>query len=505
MNDLGQALSELKSLPDAALQRELSSPTGMLPDYMILGELHDRKNMRLGGSGKPTSLKPKSLAEEYAGDFTKYMPQPQQTQQSQQPIPPMGGSSPPMGGQMPPRALGGNGISSLPAPTQGYARGGITTLPSYDGRVDPRLLKILDRAAHVTPYDVRFTSGFRKGPRQHGQGTALDVQLYDPRTGKAYDNYKSSKYFSDYQQLANEARRVQMEMYPELNRDFRWGGYFSGGHDVYGGLDEMHFDVGGGQMAGGSWDQGISPEQARLYNIAMDQNHPYHADGGAMHPEERALLEAIAHGEAKSYRDLYGGGHFDDFSKHPGTRIPIPNSSAYSSAAGYYQITQPTYNEFGGGSFYPADQDAMALKIANKTYGPGMVEALRSGDPNKIAEVGQRLHGRWPSINDQFGTLFKNNLTAGPVNRVQDSGATQSAEPTSPAQVAEASEAATAKSGGGMDDYFLMQMVNDQLKGQQTQQTPQPQQPQQDRRPITPFNPFAFMQDPAFMMKRTRT
>jgi hypothetical protein len=56
-----------------------------------------------------------------------------------------------------------------------------------------------------------------------------------------------------------------------------------------------------------------------------------------------------------------------------------------------------------------------------------------------------------------------------------------------------------------MDDYFLMQMVNDQLKGQQTQQTPQLQQPQQDRRPITPFNPFAFMQDPAFMMKRTRT
>ena len=56
--DLARAFSEVKSLPDEALQREMSSPTGMIPPILILGEMGERQQMRLGTGGsfqkKPT-------------------------------------------------------------------------------------------------------------------------------------------------------------------------------------------------------------------------------------------------------------------------------------------------------------------------------------------------------------------------------------------------------------------------------------------------------------------
>lgn len=53
MVDLNQAYQEAKTLPDEALARELESPSGMLPGYIVMAEMEDRKAIRSGGGGKP--------------------------------------------------------------------------------------------------------------------------------------------------------------------------------------------------------------------------------------------------------------------------------------------------------------------------------------------------------------------------------------------------------------------------------------------------------------------
>lgn len=46
MTDIARAYSEVKSLPDDALQRELSSPSGMIPSYIVMAEMNDRRALR---------------------------------------------------------------------------------------------------------------------------------------------------------------------------------------------------------------------------------------------------------------------------------------------------------------------------------------------------------------------------------------------------------------------------------------------------------------------------
>ena len=70
------------------------------------------------------------------------------------------------------------------------------------------------------------------------------------------------------QEIIETIRMVQMEKYPELADQFRWGGYFSGPKGKYGAADLMHFDLGGGNglgMAGGSWEGGLTPAQRKLF------------------------------------------------------------------------------------------------------------------------------------------------------------------------------------------------------------------------------------------------
>ncbi|MDQ0454720.1 phage tail length tape measure family protein [Rhizobium paknamense] len=141
---------------------------------------------------------------------------------------------------------------------------------NYKGAgVDPRLTDILNTAAQRTPgFKVDAISGVRAGdPRFHGQGLATDIQLTDLATGKQLGNYQDATSFSAYEKFAQTARAVQMEKYPELANQFRWGGYFGGGKGTYGALDTMHFDLGGNKvgMGGGSWDKGLTSAQASLW------------------------------------------------------------------------------------------------------------------------------------------------------------------------------------------------------------------------------------------------
>jgi hypothetical protein len=93
------------------------------------------------------------------------------------------------------------------------------------------------------------------------------VRLTDLATGKALANYQDPSTFRAYEQFAQVARQVQMEKYPELANQFRWGGYFSGGRGKYGAMDQMHFDLGGGRvgMGGGSWENGLTASQRSLF------------------------------------------------------------------------------------------------------------------------------------------------------------------------------------------------------------------------------------------------
>jgi hypothetical protein len=131
--------------------------------------------------------------------------------------------------------------------------------------VNPQLLDILQTAAQLTGMQVQAYSGYRPGdPRMHGKGLATDIRIIGP-DGKPLPNYQTPESFSAYETLAQAARQVQQDKYPDLDKQFRWGGYFSGDKGKYGAMDLMHFDLGGSDklgMAGGSWDKGLTSEQA---------------------------------------------------------------------------------------------------------------------------------------------------------------------------------------------------------------------------------------------------
>lgn len=47
--DLSRAYQEVKSLPDEALANELANPSGMVPSYLVMAEMEDRKALRSTG------------------------------------------------------------------------------------------------------------------------------------------------------------------------------------------------------------------------------------------------------------------------------------------------------------------------------------------------------------------------------------------------------------------------------------------------------------------------
>jgi hypothetical protein len=145
----------------------------------------------------------------------------------------------------------------------------LRTVGNFKGGVDDRLMDILNMAAQkFGGYQVDAISGFRAGdPRYHGKGLATDVQLTDLVSGRKLGNYQDASSFGQYEKFAQTARQVQLEKYPELTKDFRWGGYFGGGKGKYGAMDQMHFDLGGRRtgMGGGSFEGGLNDNQMRLF------------------------------------------------------------------------------------------------------------------------------------------------------------------------------------------------------------------------------------------------
>lgn len=121
----------------------------------------------------------------------------------------------------------------------------------------------------------------------------------------------------------------------------------------------------------------------------------------AVTPERRALLNTIRYaegtwsdGEDKGYQVLYGGGFFEDLSRHPETVIVRRYTSA---AAGAYQFLPKTWKgvarELDLDSFEPAQQDQAALHLIERRG------ALQEIDRHGLTSAAMaRLAPEWASF-----------------------------------------------------------------------------------------------------------
>lgn len=118
----------------------------------------------------------------------------------------------------------------------------------------------------------------------------------------------------------------------------------------------------------------------------------------------RAFLRVARQGESsqsdEAYRMRWPGlgkppAYFDDFSQHPRMFEPTTGGRV-SSAAGAYQITATTYDDFapglGIGDFTPASQDALAIAIIASE---GALAPLLAG---RFDEAVILCRGRWTSL-----------------------------------------------------------------------------------------------------------
>jgi len=203
-----------------------------------------------------------------------------------------------------------------------------TRRSSLFDNVDPRLARLIE-GFQYGKYRVNPTSGYRPGdPRQHGQGNAMDVQLVDPKSGAALANYQDPTTFSAYQEYANALYQYALQNDPELAKQLRWGGYFSGDKGKYGALDLMHFDTAGDKigMLGGSWEGGLTPEQAKIWNLQPgggvggagggQQGPPASTQVVNYTPEQRrnaiAAIESAGSGDYNALGVPVGGPHGGD-------------------------------------------------------------------------------------------------------------------------------------------------------------------------------------------------
>ena len=123
-------------------------------------------------------------------------------------------------------------------------------------------------------------------------------------------------------------------------------------------------------------------------------------------PERRALLNTIRFAEGTwengrdlGYRILYGGGQFEDLSRHP-ERVVVKRYS--SAAAGAYQFLPTTWQEVAQRlelpSFAPEHQDQAALHLVKKRG------ALQEIDRNGLTKAAMnRLAPEWASFPTHAG------------------------------------------------------------------------------------------------------
>lgn len=356
--DIAAAFSQVKSLPDEALHKELAQPTGMIPGYMVLSEIQDRKTLR---DTTPASATRPSMAEEISlkgysaggivagiNPFNAYMDGlKSQTALAQNPSLENG-----------PIPLGQPNVP-IQAPNLW------SLVPQQPGK-----LPGLEQPKHYA------NGGTVEEQRRHfvkASGLPPSINIEDARPGGEADDPVASF-------LAGLRQRDQYNLTDKAMQS---------------------------QMLRQPMPLANVPPNMPDY-VPVDATIRGYAQGGSvgLQPYQRKLLDAIAGREsAGKYNVMYGGKTFSDYSDHPHRAVPItsgPNAGQTSSAAGRYQFLGSTWdkykNKLGLKDFSPANQDAAAYALASDTYGPGLDDALQSGDPARIAAVGQKLSGVWTSL-----------------------------------------------------------------------------------------------------------
>lgn len=149
-----------------------------------------------------------------------------------------------------------------------------------------------------------------------------------------------------------------------------------------------------------------------------------------MSPQERALLDTIAHGESPNYNTIVDGAVFNDFSDHPRQYGTVHTNS---TAAGRYQFTKTTWDgtvtEYNKRypdnqitDFSPENQDRAALYLAQKDYrertGRDLQADLNSPPENfgellKVGLGGSGEYTTWQAFQkmseDEIQGLFESN------------------------------------------------------------------------------------------------
>lgn len=128
-------------------------------------------------------------------------------------------------------------------------------------------------------------------------------------------------------------------------------------------------------------------------------------------PEAQRLLKTIRFAEGtsgpKGYQTMFGGGTFNDLSRHPDR---VVHGNGYSSAAaGAYQFLPGTWqtqsSRLGLKSFGPAEQDIAALALArNRLMDLGGLETVRKeGLSQRVAAA---LSPEWASFPTETGRSY---------------------------------------------------------------------------------------------------
>ena len=145
-------------------------------------------------------------------------------------------------------------------------------------------------------------------------------------------------------------------------------------------------------------------------------------------PERRALLNTIRFaegtwkdGEDKGYRIIYGGGQFQDLSRHP-ERVVVKRYT--SAAAGAYQFLPKTWKgvakELRLASFEPRHQDQAALHLVKRRGALGDIDrrGLTKDAMAKLApewasfptKAGRSAYGQPVKSHQELASFYSSNL-----------------------------------------------------------------------------------------------
>jgi muramidase (phage lysozyme) len=124
-------------------------------------------------------------------------------------------------------------------------------------------------------------------------------------------------------------------------------------------------------------------------------------------PMARRALDIIAASENADYNTTFGGGTFDDFSRHPNIQRKFKQKDGKtnsSGAAGRYQFLKGTWNDLqeklGLKDFSPRSQDIGALALLDQARGNGGKSALElalEGNYQGMVEKAGNIWASFPS------------------------------------------------------------------------------------------------------------